>query len=117
MVITSCGEDLTEERNSLTEKIRRPLYRKVGYLSILPQLVGTNTRDLGNTNFHHVGWHEEHTILHAVQTCNKTNLYLSPVPSLPIMTDMKVGRSVQTILNLAGFENVKSEDYWLEESS
>ncbi|OWM68601.1 hypothetical protein CDL15_Pgr023566 [Punica granatum] len=58
-------------------------------------------------NLHHVERHEEHTIAHAVQTSyKKTKVYLWPAST---RTGMKAGRTVQTILNLAGFKNVKSK--------
>ncbi|GMY17889.1 30S ribosomal protein [Fagus crenata] len=58
-------------------------------------------------NLHTVERHEEHTIAHAVQTAyKKTKVYLWPAPT---RTGMKAGKTVQTILNLAGFKNVKSK--------
>ncbi|TXG57163.1 hypothetical protein EZV62_018476 [Acer yangbiense] len=58
-------------------------------------------------NLHYVERHEEHTIAHAVQTAfKKTKVYLWPAPT---RTGMKAGRTVQTILYLAGFKNVKSK--------
>ncbi|KAH7842002.1 hypothetical protein Vadar_000365 [Vaccinium darrowii] len=58
-------------------------------------------------NLHYVERHEEHTIAHAVQTSyKKTKVYLWPAPTT---TGMKAGRTVQTILHLAGFKNVKSK--------
>ncbi|KAK2635445.1 hypothetical protein Ddye_030237 [Dipteronia dyeriana] len=58
-------------------------------------------------NLHYVERHEEHTIAHAVQTAfKKTKVYLWPAPT---RTGMKAGRTVQTILHLAGFKNVKSK--------
>ncbi|KAK4797304.1 hypothetical protein SAY86_029630 [Trapa natans] len=58
-------------------------------------------------NLHYVERHEEHTIAHAVQTSyKKTKVYLWPAST---RTGMKAGRTVQTILNLAGFKNVKSK--------
>ncbi|KAL9271978.1 Small ribosomal subunit protein uS5-like protein [Drosera capensis] len=58
-------------------------------------------------NLHHVDRYEEHTIAHAVQTTyKKTKVYLWPAPT---QTGMKAGRTVQTILNLAGFKNIKSK--------
>lgn len=58
-------------------------------------------------NLHYVERHEEHTIAHAVQTSyKKTKVYLWPSPT---RTGMKAGRTVQNILHLAGFKNVKSK--------
>lgn len=58
-------------------------------------------------NLHYVERHEEHTIAHAIQTSyKKTKVYLWPAPTA---TGMKAGRTVQTILHLAGFKNVKSK--------
>ncbi|CDP04151.1 unnamed protein product [Coffea canephora] len=58
-------------------------------------------------NLHYVERHEEHTIAHAVQTSyKKTKVYLWPAST---RTGMKAGRTVQTILNLAGYKNVKSK--------
>lgn len=138
--------DLAEERNSLTEKKRRPLYRKgfdvklidvnrtckvtkggqvVKYTAMLAcgnyQGVVGFAKAKGPAvpvalqkayekcfqNLHYVERHEEHTIAHAVQTSyKKTKLYLWPAPTT---TGMKAGRTVQTILHLAGFKNVKSK--------
>ncbi|KAL8544650.1 hypothetical protein ACS0TY_005038 [Phlomoides rotata] len=58
-------------------------------------------------NLHYVERHEDHTIAHAVQTSyKKTKLYLWPAPTT---SGMKAGRTVELILNLAGFKNVKSK--------
>lgn len=58
-------------------------------------------------NLHYVERHEEHTIAHAVQTTyKKTKVYLWPAST---RTGIKAGRTVQTILNLAGFKNLKSK--------
>ncbi|KAK4796633.1 hypothetical protein SAY86_028959 [Trapa natans] len=58
-------------------------------------------------NLHYVERHEEHTIAHAVQTSyKKTKVYLWPAST---RTGMKAGRTIQIILNLAGFKNVKSK--------
>ncbi|KAG9455986.1 hypothetical protein H6P81_000494 [Aristolochia fimbriata] len=58
-------------------------------------------------NLHYVDRHEEHTIAHAIQTnYKKTKLYLWPAPT---RTGMKASRTVETILYLAGFKNVKSK--------
>ncbi|CAI9090798.1 OLC1v1025650C1 [Oldenlandia corymbosa var. corymbosa] len=138
--------DLAEERNSLTEKKRTPLYRKgfdvklidvnrtckvtkggqvVNYSAILAcgnyQGVIGYAKAKGPAvpialqkayekcfqNLHSVERYEEHTIAHAVQTSyKKTKVYLWPASTT---TGMKAGRTVQTILNLAGFQNVKSK--------
>ncbi|KAL6330365.1 hypothetical protein AAG906_040293 [Vitis piasezkii] len=138
--------DLAEERNSLTEKKRRPLYRKgfdvklidvnrtckvtkggqvVKYTAILAcgnyhGVVGyakakgpaipialQKAYEKCFQNLHYVERYEEHTIAHAVQTTyKKTKVYLWPAQTT---TGMKAGRTVQTILNLAGFKNVKSK--------
>ncbi|GAA0144771.1 ribosomal protein [Lithospermum erythrorhizon] len=58
-------------------------------------------------NLHYVERHEDHTIAHAIQTSfKKTKVYLWPAST---RTGMKAGKTVQTILNLAGFKNVKSK--------
>lgn len=138
--------DLAEERNSLTEKKRKPLYRKgfdvklidvnrtckvtkggqvVKYTAMLAcgnyhGVVGFSKAkgpaipialqkayEKCFQNLHYVERHEEHTIAHAVQTSyKKTKVYLWPAST---RTGMKAGRTVQTILNLAGFKNVKSK--------
>lgn len=138
--------DLAEERNSLTEQKRTPLYRK----GFDVKLIDVNTTQkvtkggqvikysamlaCGNyhgvvgfakakgptvpvalqkayekcfQNLHYVERHEEHTIAHAIQTTyKKTKVYLWPAGTT---TGMKAGRTVQTILHLAGFKNVKSK--------
>lgn len=138
--------DLAEERNALTEKKRRPLYRKgfdvklidvnrtckvtkggqvIKYTAMLAcgnyhGVVGfakakgpavpialQKAYEKCFQNLHYVERHEEHTIAHAVQTnYKKTKVYLWPAST---RTGMKAGRTVQTILNLAGFKNVKSK--------
>lgn len=138
--------DLAEERNSLTEKKRRPLYRKgfdvklidvnrtckvtkggqvVKYTALLAcgnyhGIVGyakakgpavpialQKAYEKCFQNLHYVERHEEHTIAHAVQTAyKKTKVYLWPASTT---TGMKAGKTVQTVLNLAGFKNVKSK--------
>ncbi|KAK3020326.1 hypothetical protein RJ639_046538 [Escallonia herrerae] len=138
--------DLAEERNSLTEKKRRPLYRKgfdvklinvnrtckvtkggqvIKYTAMLAcgnyhGVVGfakakgpavpialQKAYEKCFQNLHYVERHEEHTIAHAVQTTyKKTKVYLWPAKT---QTGMKAGRTVQTILNLAGFKNVKTK--------
>ncbi|KAF7148606.1 hypothetical protein RHSIM_Rhsim03G0240200 [Rhododendron simsii] len=138
--------DLAEERNELTEKKRRPLYRKgfdvklidvnrtckvtkggqvIKYTAMLAcgnyhGIVGfakakgpavpialQKAYEKCFQNLHYVERHEEHTIAHAVQTSyKKTKVYLWPASTA---TGMKAGRTVQTILHLAGFKNVKSK--------
>ncbi|XP_058206731.1 uncharacterized protein LOC131320152 [Rhododendron vialii] len=138
--------DLAEERNELTEKKRRPLYRKgfdvklidvnrtckvtkggqvIKYTAMLAcgnyhGIVGfakakgpavpialQKAYEKCFQNLHYVEQHEEHTIAHAVQTSyKKTKVYLWPASTA---TGMKAGRTVQTILHLAGFKNVKSK--------
>ncbi|XP_065853448.1 uncharacterized protein [Euphorbia lathyris] len=138
--------DLAEERNSLTEKKRTPMYRKgfdvklidvnrtckvtkggqvVKYTAILAcgnynGVVGfakakgpavpvalQKAYEKCFQNLHYVERHEEHTIAHAIQTnYKKTKVYLWPGST---RTGMKAGRIVQTVLNLAGFKNVKSK--------
>ncbi|KAL6127385.1 hypothetical protein ACLB2K_075426 [Fragaria x ananassa] len=138
--------DLAEERNELTEKKRRPLYRKgfdvrlidvnrtckvtkggqvvkysailvcgnyhgvIGYAKAKGPAVATALQKAYEKcfqNLHYVERHEEHTIAHAIQTAyKKTKVYLWPAPT---RTGMKAGRTVETILNLAGFNNVKSK--------
>lgn len=138
--------DLAEERNSLTEKKRRPLFRKGFDVKLIDvnrtckvtkggQLIKyTVMLACGNyhgvigfakakapaipiacqkahekcfQNLHYVERHEDHTIAHAIQTSfKKTKVYLWPGPT---QGGMKAGRTVQTILNLAGLKNVKSK--------
>jgi small subunit ribosomal protein S5 len=58
-------------------------------------------------NLHTIERHEEHTIAHAVQAeYEKTKVYLWPART---QTGMKAGKTVQAILNLAGFKNIKSK--------
>ncbi|GAB2282384.1 hypothetical protein Dimus_016929 [Dionaea muscipula] len=137
---------LADERNSLTENKRIPLYRKgfdvrlidvnrtckvtkggqmIKYTAILA--CGNYNGVIGFAkakgpavpialqkayekcfqNLHHVDLYEEHTIAHAVQTTyKKTKVYLWPAPT---RTGMKAGRTVQTVLNLAGYKNIKSK--------
>lgn len=58
-------------------------------------------------NLHFVERHEEHTIAHAVQTkYKKTKVYLWPAST---RTGMKASKTVQIILNLAGYKNIKSK--------
>ncbi|XP_042494201.1 uncharacterized protein LOC122073645 [Macadamia integrifolia] len=138
--------DLAEERNTLTEKKRRPLYRKGFDVKLIDvnrtckvtkggQVIKyTAMLACGNyhgvigfakakgpavpialqkayekcfQNLHYVERYEEHTIAHAIQTnYKKTKIYLWPAPT---RTGMKASRTVETILNLAGFKNVKSK--------
>lgn len=138
--------DLAEERNSLTEKKRRPLYRKgfdvklidvnrtckvtkggqvikytallacgnyhgiVGYAKAKGPAVPIALQKAYEKcfqNLHYVERHEEHTIAHAIQTeYKKTKVYLWPASTT---TGMKAGKTVQTVLNLAGFKNIKSK--------
>ncbi|KAL8143784.1 hypothetical protein V2J09_016816 [Rumex salicifolius] len=56
-------------------------------------------------NLHHVDLYENHTIAHAIQTTyKKTKIYMWPAKRA---TGMKAGRTVQLILNLAGYKNIK----------
>lgn len=138
--------DLAEERNSLTEKKRRPMYRKgfdaqlidmnrtckvtkggqvVKYTAIIA--CGNYNGVVGYAkakgpaipialqkayekcfqNLHYIDRYEDHTIAHAIQTTyKKTKVYLWPAKTA---TGMKAGKTVQIILNLAGFKNVKSK--------
>nr|XP_043607560.1 uncharacterized protein LOC122579445 [Erigeron canadensis] len=138
--------DLAEERNSLTEKKRIPLFRKgfdVKLINVNRTCKVTKGGQLikytvmlvcGNyhgvigfakakgpaipsacqkahekcfENLHYVERHEDHTIAHAIQTSyKKTKVYLWPGPT---QGGMKAGRTVQTILDLAGLKNVKSK--------
>ncbi|XVF56660.1 hypothetical protein PTKIN_Ptkin06aG0138200 [Pterospermum kingtungense] len=138
--------DLAEERNALTEKKRRPLYRKgfdvklidvnrtckvtkggqvvkytallacgnyhgvVGYAKAKGPAVPIALQKAYEKcfqNLHYIERHEEHTIAHAIQTSyKKTKVYLWPASTA---TGMKAGRTVQTILHLAGFKNIKSK--------
>lgn len=139
-------KDLAEERNSLIEQKRQPLYRKgfdvrlvdvnrtckvtqggqiVKYTAMLA--CGNYNGVIGFAkakgpavpialqkayekcfqNLHYVERHEEHTIAHAIQTSyKKTKVYLWPAPT---KSGMKAGRTVEMILCLAGFKNVKSK--------
>ncbi|CAN6447860.1 unnamed protein product [Victoria cruziana] len=138
--------DLAEERNSLTEKKRRPLYRKgfdvklidvnrtckvtkggqvIKYTALLAcgnyhGVIGfakakgpavpialQKAYEKCFQNLHYVERYEDHTIPHAIQTSyEKTKIYLWPAPTT---TGMKAGRTVETILHLAGYKNVKSK--------
>ncbi|KAL1552175.1 hypothetical protein AAHA92_13005 [Salvia divinorum] len=138
--------DLAEERNSLIEQKRQPLYRKgfdvrlvdvnrtckvtkggqvIKYTAMLA--CGNYNGVIGFAkakapavpialqkayekcfqNLHYVERHEDHTIAHAIQTSyKKTKVYLWPAPT---QAGMKAGRTVEIILCLAGFKNVKSK--------
>ncbi|XP_039122871.1 uncharacterized protein LOC120259349 [Dioscorea cayenensis subsp. rotundata] len=140
-------KDLVEERNSLTEKRRRPLYRKGFDVKVIDvnrtvkvtkggQLVKfTALLATGNyhgvvgfakakgpnakiaiqrayekcfQNLHYVERYEEHTIAHAIHTkYEKTKIYLWPGPMRSGMS--AASRTVETVLYLAGFSNVKSK--------
>lgn len=103
-------KDLAEERNELTEKKRRPLFRKgfdVKLIDVNRTCKVTKAYEKCFQNLHYIERHEEHTIAHAIQTSyKKTKVYLWPASTA---TGMKAGRIVQTILHLAGFKNVKSK--------
>ncbi|KNA22083.1 hypothetical protein SOVF_037280 [Spinacia oleracea] len=138
--------DLAEERNSLTEKKRRPMFRKgfdaklidmnrtckvtkggqvikftaiiacgnyngvVGYAKAKGPAIPIALQKAYEKcfqNLHYIDRYEDHTISHAVQTTyKKTKVYLWPAKTA---TGMKAGKTVQTILNLAGFKNIKSK--------
>ncbi|CAD5183424.1 unnamed protein product [Musa acuminata subsp. malaccensis] len=140
-------KDLVEERNSLTEKKRRPLYRKGfdvkvidvnrpckvtkgGRIAKYTALLATGNyhgvvgfaKARGPTaniaiqrayekcfqNLHYVERYEEHTIAHAIQAkYEKSKIYLWPGPMRSGMS--AAGRTVETVLYLAGFRNVKSK--------
>ncbi|KAF3326017.1 hypothetical protein FCM35_KLT09097 [Carex littledalei] len=58
-------------------------------------------------NLHYMERYEEHTIAHAIQAqYEKTKIYLWPGP---LRSGMAAGRTVETVLYLAGFSNVKSK--------
>ncbi|KAH0451322.1 hypothetical protein IEQ34_018621 [Dendrobium chrysotoxum] len=139
--------ELVEERNALTEKKRRPLYRKgfdvkvidvnrtckvtkggqiVKYMALLATgnfhgVIGF-AKAKGPTakiaiqkayekcfqNLHYVERYEEHTIAHAIQSkYGKTKIYLWPGPRRSGMS--AAVKTVETVLYLAGFCNVKSK--------
>uniref|UniRef100_A0A1D1XJS3 30S ribosomal protein S5 n=1 Tax=Anthurium amnicola TaxID=1678845 RepID=A0A1D1XJS3_9ARAE len=140
-------KELAEERNALTEKSRRPLYRKgfdvkvidvnrtckvtkggqlTKYTALLacgnlngvigfakakgpaPRIAIQKAYEKCFQNLHYVERHEEHTIAHAVQTkYEKTKIYLWPAPTRSGVVGAT--KTVQTILYLAGFKNVKSK--------
>lgn len=139
--------ELVEERNSLTEKKRRPLYRKGFDVKVINvnrtckvtkggQIVKfTALLATGNfhgvigfakakaptakvaiqkayekcfQNLHYVERYEEHTIAHAIQAkYEKTKIYLWPGPRRSGMA--AAVNTVETVLYLAGFCNVKSK--------
>ncbi|KAJ3698226.1 hypothetical protein LUZ61_001931 [Rhynchospora tenuis] len=58
-------------------------------------------------NLHYMERYEEHTIAHAIQAqYGKTKIYLWPGP---LRSGMSAGQTVETVLYLAGFSNVKSK--------
>ncbi|XP_042453144.1 uncharacterized protein LOC122037766 [Zingiber officinale] len=140
-------KDLVEERNYLTERKRKPLYRKgfdvkvinvnqtckvtkAGRLMKYTALLATGNyhgvigfaKAKGPTatiaiqkayekcfqNLHYVERYEDHTIAHAIQAkYKKTKLYLWPAPMKSGMS--AAVKSVETVLCLAGFCNVKTK--------
>ncbi|CAN6236803.1 unnamed protein product, partial [Urochloa humidicola] len=140
-------KDLVEERNSLSEKKRRPMYRmgfdvkvidvnrtckvtKGGQIAKFTALLATGNyhgvvgfaKAKGPTakiaiqrayekcfqNLHYMERYEDHTIAHAIQAkYEKTKIYLWPGPTRSGMS--AAGRTVETVLYLAGFSNVKSK--------
>ncbi|XP_008808874.2 uncharacterized protein LOC103720772 [Phoenix dactylifera] len=139
--------ELVEERNSLTEKKRRPLYRKgfdvkvidvnrtckvtkggqvVKYTALLAtgnyhgvvgfakakaptaQVAIQRAYEKCFQNLHYVERYEGHTIAHAIHmNYEKTKVYLWPGPMRSGMS--AASRTVETVLRLAGFNNVKSK--------
>ncbi|CAM0947950.1 unnamed protein product [Alopecurus aequalis] len=140
-------KDLVEERNSLTDKKRRPMYRKGfdvkvidvnrtckvtkgGQIAKYTALLATGNyhgvvgfaKAKGPTakiaiqrayekcfqNLHYMERYEDHTIAHAIQAkYEKTKIYLWPGPMRSGMC--AAGRTVETVMYLAGFSNVKSK--------
>ncbi|KAG0491948.1 hypothetical protein HPP92_005346 [Vanilla planifolia] len=140
-------KQLVEERNSLSEKKRRPLYRKGfdvkvidvnrtckvtkgGQIVKFTALLATGNyngvigfaKAKGPTakiaiqrayekcfqNLHYVERYEGHTIAHAIQSkYERTKIYLWPGPLRSGMS--AAPKTVETILYLAGFSNVKSK--------
>ncbi|CAO2041437.1 unnamed protein product, partial [Urochloa humidicola] len=140
-------KDLVEERNSLSEKKRRPMYRKGfdvkvidvnrtckvtkgGQIAKYTALLATGNyhgvvgfaKAKGPTaqiaiqrayekcfqNLHYMERYEDHTIAHAIQAkYEKTKIYLWPGPMRSGMS--AAGMTVETVLYLAGFSNVKSK--------
>ncbi|KAK9148953.1 hypothetical protein Scep_007710 [Stephania cephalantha] len=90
-------KDLAEERSSLTEQKRRPLYRKGGRIAKYTAMVACG-------NYHGVVGYAKGkgpAVPIALQ-----KIYLWPAPT---QTGMKAGKTVQTILYLVGLKNVKSK--------
>ncbi|CAA7390662.1 unnamed protein product [Spirodela intermedia] len=140
-------KELADERSALTEKSRRPLYRKgfdvkvvdvnrtckvtkggqlTKYTALLacgnfngvigfakakgptPRIAIQKAYEKCFQNLHYVERHEEHTIAHAVQTkYEKTKICLWPAPTRSGVVG--ASKTVETILFLAGFKNVKSK--------
>ncbi|OEL20563.1 hypothetical protein BAE44_0018423 [Dichanthelium oligosanthes] len=140
-------KDLVEERNSMAEKKRRPMYRKGfdvkvidvnrtckvtkgGQIAKFTALLATGNyhgvvgfaKAKGPTakiaiqrayekcfqDLHYMERYEDHTIAHAIQAkYEKTKIYLWPGPMRSGMS--AAGRTVETVLYLAGFSNVKSK--------
>ncbi|WVZ78272.1 hypothetical protein U9M48_026013 [Paspalum notatum var. saurae] len=140
-------KDLVEERNSLAEKKKRPMYRKGfdvkvidvnrtckvtkgGQIARYTALLATGNyhgvvgfaKAKGPTakiaiqrayekcfqDLHYMERYEDHTIAHAIQAkYEKTKIYLWPGPRRSGMC--AAGRTVETVLYLAGFSNVKSK--------
>ncbi|KAM0825162.1 hypothetical protein ACQ4PT_069740 [Festuca glaucescens] len=140
-------KNLVEERNSLTDKKRRPMYRKGfdvkvidvnrtckvtkgGQIAKYTALLATGNyhgvvgfaKAKGPTakiaiqrayekcfqNLHYMERYEDHTIAHAIQAkYEKTKIYLWPGPMRSGMC--AAGRTVETVMYLAGFSNVKSK--------
>uniref|UniRef100_J3L8Q9 S5 DRBM domain-containing protein n=1 Tax=Oryza brachyantha TaxID=4533 RepID=J3L8Q9_ORYBR len=140
-------KDLVEERNSLTEHKRRPMYRKGfdvkvidvnrtckvtkgGQIAKFTALLATGNyhgvvgfaKARGPTakiaiqrayekcfqDLHYMERYKDHTIAHAIQAkYEKTKIYLWPGPMRSGMS--AAGRTVETVLYLAGFSNVKSK--------
>lgn len=140
-------KDLVEERNSLTDKKRRPMYRKGfdvkvidvnrtckvtkgGQIAKYTALLATGNyhgvvgfaKAKGPTakiaiqrayekcfqNLHYMERYKDHTIAHAIQAkYEKTKIYLWPGPMRSGMC--AAGRTVETVMYLAGFSNVKSK--------
>ncbi|GJN18741.1 hypothetical protein PR202_gb05937 [Eleusine coracana subsp. coracana] len=148
-------KDLVEERNSMSEKKRRPMYRKGfdvkvidvnrtckvtkgGQIAKFTALLATGNyhgvvgfaKAKGPTakiaiqrayekcfqNLHYMERYEDHTIAHAIQAkyektkddcCLYLKIYLWPGPMRSGMS--AAGRTVETVLYLAGFSNVKSK--------
>ncbi|XP_078427672.1 ribosomal protein S5 family protein [Wolffia australiana] len=140
-------KELADERSALTEKSKRPLYRKgfdvkvidvnrtckvtkggqlTKYTALLacgnfngvigfakakgptPRISIQKAYEKCFQNLHYVERHEEHTIAHAVQTkYEKTKIYLWPASTRSGVVG--ASKTVETILFLAGYKNVKSK--------